>query len=37
MERVTLPEGYKPSNNEEYMNPIQLEYLVSRENYCLRC
>jgi DnaK suppressor protein len=26
MERVTLPEGYKPSNNEEYMNPIQLEY-----------
>ncbi len=26
MERVALPEGYKPSNNEEYMNPIQLEY-----------
>ncbi len=23
---VELPEGYKPSENEEYMNPMQLEY-----------
>ncbi|MGC8697028.1 MAG: RNA polymerase-binding protein DksA [Halothiobacillus sp.] len=23
---VTLPPGYKPSENEEYMNPMQLEY-----------
>ncbi|MGC9455925.1 MAG: RNA polymerase-binding protein DksA [Halothiobacillaceae bacterium] len=23
---VTLPEGYKPSEDEEYMNPTQLEY-----------
>ena len=23
---VTLPEGYKPSPDEEYMNPMQLEY-----------
>ena len=23
---VTLPAGYKPSENEEYMNPMQLEY-----------
>lgn len=26
MTRVTLPAGYKPSENEEYMNPMQLEY-----------
>jgi DnaK suppressor protein len=26
MEKVILPEGYKPSDKEEYMNPIQLEY-----------
>lgn len=26
MQKVTLPEGYKPSENEEYMNPMQLEY-----------
>ena len=25
-EPVDLPEGYKPSNDEEYMNPQQLEY-----------
>lgn len=24
--QVTLPKGYKPNNEEEYMNPIQLEY-----------
>ncbi len=23
---VTLPPGYKPSEDEEYMNPLQLEY-----------
>ena len=26
MEKVVLPEGYKPSESEEYMNPIQVEY-----------
>lgn len=26
MNKVSLPEGYKPSDNEEYMNPLQLEY-----------
>jgi DnaK suppressor protein len=26
MARVVLPEGYKPNENEEYMNPLQLEY-----------
>ena len=26
MEKVILPEGYKPSETEEYMNPFQLEY-----------
>ena len=24
--KVTLPEGYEPSDDEEYMNPMQLEY-----------
>jgi DnaK suppressor protein len=24
--KVALPQGYKPSENEEYMNPLQLEY-----------
>ena len=24
--RITLPEGYKPTEDEEYMNPLQLEY-----------
>ena len=24
--QVKLPKGYKPSNDEEYMNPMQLEY-----------
>lgn len=23
---IQLPEGYRPSDNEEYMNPMQLEY-----------
>lgn len=26
MSRVVLPEGYRPSSQEEYMNPVQLEY-----------
>lgn len=26
MSRVVLPVGYKPSEKEEYMNPLQLEY-----------
>lgn len=26
MQRVELPEGYEPSEKEEYMNPMQLEY-----------
>ena len=26
MTKANLPEGYKPSDNEEYMNPNQLEY-----------
>lgn len=26
MQKVSLPEGYTPSENEEYMNPMQLSY-----------
>ncbi|GAB4162280.1 MAG: RNA polymerase-binding protein DksA [Rickettsiaceae bacterium] len=26
MEKVVLPDGYRPSEDEEYMNPMQLEY-----------
>jgi DnaK suppressor protein len=26
MERIELPEGYEPSDSEEYMNPLQLEF-----------
>lgn len=26
MDRIILPEGYKPSDTEEYMNPMQIEY-----------
>lgn len=26
MQKIILPEGYKPSEDEEYMNPMQLEY-----------
>lgn len=26
MQRVKLPEGYKPGSREEYMNPKQVEY-----------
>jgi DnaK suppressor protein len=27
---IELPEGYSPSENEEYMNPLQLEYFRSK-------
>ena len=30
MGKVVLPEGYKPSENEEYMNPMQLEYFKQK-------
>ncbi|NRB10534.1 MAG: RNA polymerase-binding protein DksA [Rickettsiaceae bacterium] len=26
MGKIVLPKGYKPSEDEEYMNPLQLEY-----------
>ncbi|AIL65870.1 RNA polymerase-binding transcription factor DksA [Rickettsiales bacterium Ac37b] len=26
MPKIDLPEGYKPSEDEDYMNPMQLEY-----------
>ena len=26
MQKIILPKGYRPSENEEYMNPMQLEY-----------
>ena len=26
MQKIILPDGYKPSENEEYMSPMQLEY-----------
>lgn len=36
MERVILPDGYVPSENEEYMNPMQLEYFKQKlENWRL--
>ncbi len=28
--KVTLPEGYKPNDKEEYMNPNQLEYFKQK-------
>lgn len=30
MNKVILPEGYKPSKDEEYMNQMQLEYFKQR-------
>ena len=30
IERVNLPEGYKPSHKEEYMSPSQIEYFRQR-------
>lgn len=32
MNKVTIPEGYKPSESEEYMNPKQLEYFRIKLN-----
>ncbi|MCT4635117.1 MAG: RNA polymerase-binding protein DksA [Rickettsiales bacterium] len=32
MNKVTIPEGYKPSESEEYMNPMQLEYFRIKLN-----
>ncbi len=26
MTQIVVPEGYKPTSTEEYMNPVQLEY-----------
>jgi len=30
MEKVVLPEGYKPTENEEYMNPLQLKFFKNK-------
>ena len=30
MEKIILPVGYKPSENEEYMNSMQLEYFKQK-------
>ena len=30
MDKVILPAGYKPSEDEEYMNPMQLEYFKQK-------
>lgn len=30
MEKIILPAGYKPSEDEEYMNPMQLEYFKQK-------
>ena len=30
MTKIELPDGYKPSDSEEYMNPMQLEYFKSK-------
>lgn len=30
MNKVILPENYKPSEDEEYMNPMQLEYFKQK-------
>ncbi|MGV2432065.1 MAG UNVERIFIED_CONTAM: RNA polymerase-binding protein DksA [Rickettsiaceae bacterium] len=32
MQKIELPEGYKPSDKEEYMNPMQLEYFSRKLN-----
>ncbi len=32
MERTALPEGYKPSDKESYMNPMHLEYFKRKLN-----
>ncbi len=30
MDKIILPAGYKPSEDEEYMNPMQLEYFKQK-------
>ena len=30
MEKVIVPEGYKPTEDEKYMNPVQLEYFKQK-------
>ena len=30
MNKIVLPEGYAPSDTEEYMNPMQLEYFKQK-------
>jgi DnaK suppressor protein len=30
MERIELPQGYEPSDTEEYMNPMQLEFFYRK-------
>ena len=30
MKKIILPAGYKPSEDEEYMNPMQLEYFKQK-------
>jgi DnaK suppressor protein len=30
MSKLTLPKGYKPSQEEEYMSPLQLEYFKQK-------
>ncbi|MFK7968627.1 MAG: RNA polymerase-binding protein DksA [Rickettsiaceae bacterium] len=30
MNKIVLPEGYTPSDDEEYMNPMQLEYFKQK-------
>jgi DnaK suppressor protein len=30
MKKIILPSGYTPSSNEEYMNPLQLEYFKQK-------
>lgn len=32
MEKVILPVGYHPTENEEYMNPLQLEFFKNKLN-----
>ena len=30
LDEIVLPEGYKPSESEEYMNPMQLAYFKKK-------
>jgi len=33
MEKIVLPTGYKPSDNDSYMNPMHLEYFKRKLNF----